>query len=107
MLKEGLKRFLHVTYGLLSFDTRRRLAVSLLDSIARSSCQDETARETAYRSLDLALVELEDRIRHLRCSGRRVSSSRSIPIVTSVIEDKAPWREIPIEPFAMPGMPPI
>ena len=103
-LKKIIKRLLYAACKPLSFATRRQLAILLLDSIGRSGPEDEASRRDAFASLDVTQVEIEDRIRSIEYSRRRVSSRRTTPILTSVIEDKAPWREIPLEPFAMPGM---
>jgi hypothetical protein len=61
-----------------------------------------------FASLDLIQMSLEDRIRQLKLTGRTVpdpptKGCRS-PCVTWVVEDRAPWKDLQVAPFAMPGM---
>jgi hypothetical protein len=106
MLKESIKQFFYISlYKPLTFNTRRLLANSLLYSILRSASDDDLVLlEDAFTSLDFVQVQIEDRIREIKHSGRRVSSRRTRPILTSVIDDKAPWLENSVEQLTMPGM---
>ena len=105
MLKKSIKQLLYMSYKALSFNTRRLLANSLLYSILRSASDDDLAPlEDAFASLDFVQVQIEDRIRQIKHSGRPVSSCRTTPILTSVIDDKAPWLQISVESLTMPGM---
>lgn len=101
MLKHHAKRFV---YNSLSLYFRKRLACSLLNDVIQASSKDDLALlGNMFASLDSAQTLLEDRIRQISFSANAVSSRRT-PMLTWIMEDRAPWRDLRIDPIAMPGM---
>jgi hypothetical protein len=101
MLKVAAKRFL---YKILTSHLKGKLVISrLLDVFRTSSENDVVLLKNIFADLDIAQVNLEDRIRQLKFSGRTVSSHRG-PMQTWLMEGEAPWRNISINPIVMPGM---
>jgi hypothetical protein len=55
------------------------------------------------RRLSYAEVQIHDRIRYIKHSGRPIQSKRG-PLTSFVRDDRAPWLKTIVEPIDMPGM---
>jgi hypothetical protein len=101
MLKENARQFL---YKPLSLGFRKRIAVSLLYDVMRSASRDDVNQlADAFAVIDHLQLLIEDRIRHLRHSGRTVLSRRE-PMQKWVMDEKALWVAVPTDTIVMPGM---
>jgi hypothetical protein len=99
MLKQWIKR---LAFKPLSTKTRGRVAASLLSSVSADG--DIAELEETVGFVDDRLVQIEDRIRQLKHSGRRVSSRRTAPLQTFVMDANAPWLAATVAPVEAPSM---
>ena len=94
----------HIIARTLSFRGCRRLASALLDDISARALRDELAElEERFASVDTIQLALEDRIRRLKVSGRNVSSARTRPLRSAVMEAAPPWHGA-VRHFPVPSM---
>ena len=98
MFKNYIKQFL---YEFLSPKLRKKIAISLLNDLSFDS--SELFLEDAFTSVDRAQLLIEDRIRHLKFSGREIISQRA-PMQTWIMDGNSPWMSVATPPINMPGM---
>ena len=100
MRKEIVKK---VLYHPLSPYARKKLAISLMYDVVHNASKDDVVLlEDFFASVDAVQTFLEDRIRQMKFSGHKVSSRRKA-MQTWVMEAKAPWLNVPVNPIDMPG----
>ena len=101
-----------ILFQSLSLPAQMRLARALLHNVTTSASKDDAQLlEQLFASVDSQHVLLEDRIRQVRFSGRRVEngavSAGRPPLQTCLMEDRSPWQEqadLLVDPIAMRGM---